>query len=320
MVFRGRAPTTAVAIAGTILSLLAAAPGAARAAFPGHPGLIVFNLTFHSRDQSTYSGGLYAIRPGQKHPRQLTTSPWDYDPSFAPSGKRLVFRRARRPSPGLYTLDLGSGRTTRLTSREDDLDPALGPKGIIVFSRFFSEGSYDLVLRTPNGRLRRLTSGAGHDGEAVFTPDGQRIVFSRDHARYVPLAGGSDASPQEELYSVGIDGNGPQAMRTTPHAKDFDISPNGSRLAFDLLGEVSEQQVESTIWTQRLEGSGRSLVSENAQFPAYSPDGHRIAYSNYEGVWLRRADGRGRRTRVLQAEYSEGEGALAIQPTWQPLP
>lgn len=304
-----------------LLCLSASVPPAADATFPGRPGVIVFNMITFQGDGGDYTGGLYALRPGQENPRQLTTNPWDYDPSFAPSGKELVFRRTNTPRPGIYTLNLRSGNAKRLTTAGGDLDPAFGPDGMVVFSRFVQKSGYDLFLRAPDGRLRRLTSDNGSDGEAVFTPDGKRIVFSRSYVQPELLARAA-AAPTDGLYSIRIDGTGLRRIGGLLSASSFDISPDGRYLVYDVLGKVTENSVETRVWRKQLSGGGRRLVSADASSPTYSPDGRKIAYSNYDGLWMRRADGRGGRTLVLKTEYApfEAGAQLIVQPAWQPLP
>lgn len=255
--------------------------------------MIVFNLlSFPGGGEPT--GGLYMIRPGQEQPHQLTANPEDYNPSFAPSGKQLVFRRTSSVdvgSSGIYTLDLSSGRTTRITYRGSDQDPAFGPHGMIVFSRFSSQSrSYDLFLRTGNGRLRRLTLTEATDGSPVFTPDGRRIVFSRRYGHAVLDRLERRVRPPA-LFSIRVDGTGLHLIGK-PRNEDFDVSPDGHHLAFAGVGGLS-----------------------------FSPDGHKIAYATQEGLLLRHADGQGKPTLLLAADYHGHEkGQLLIQPAWQPLP
>lgn len=57
-------------------------------------------------------------------------------------------------------------------------------------------------------------------------------------------------------------------------------------------------------------------------YSGYSPDGLEIAYTNYQGLWLRRADGKGYPALLFGAHYlpQQADGSLVIQPAWQPLP
>lgn len=323
---RKRGMIAAVAVA--VLGLFAAVPGPALATFPGRPGLLVFNLTFHGSDHSTFAGGLYSIRPGQKHPRLLTSNPLDYEPSFDPSGKRLVFRRLAAPPRdssinGLYALDLSNGTTTKLTSGQSDKQPSLGPDGMVAFSRFSSDGgSYDLFLRTRSGNLRRLTSDTVADEEPVFTPDGDRIIFTQVERHIVALKRTGEESQGDGLYSIRTDGSRLRKLGDLQGPRDLDISPDGRSLAFDMPGGNSGGLPEYDVWTKRLAGGKPKRVSRGGWFPTYSPAGDTIAYANYSGLWTRKISGPSRPKLLLKAEYlpMEGEGKLLVQPAWQPLP
>lgn len=271
-----------------LLCPLACASPVAQATFPGRPGLIVFNKIEAHGGGEEITGGLFAIRPGGQRPRQLTTNPRDYGPSFEPSGKRLVFQRFDDPGSGIYVLDLRTGRTRKIASHRSDQGAAFGPNGMIVISRFI-DGSYDLVLCTKDGKVRRLTSGEGRDSEAVFTPDGKRLVFTREYRKVVALSH-RRAAPSEGIYSIRVDGTGLRFLRTVKQGGfELDVSPNGRR-----------------------------ITSKGS----FSPDGRKLAYADGKGLWLRRLDGRGKPALILKANYDrfDGTGELLIQPAWQPLP
>jgi Tol biopolymer transport system component len=282
-----RIASSGAASALVLLCLLALASPLAQATFPGRSGLIVFSRVELHGNGEEVTGGLFAIRPGDDQPQQLTTRPRDYDPSFAPSGKRLVFRRFDDPGSGTYVLDLETGTAKQVASHVGDQSPAFGPKGMIVISRFIDD-SYDLVLRTRDGKLRRLTSDDGRDSQPVFTPDGERIVFHRDYRKAVALSQ-QTPSEREGLYSIRVDGTDLKFLRAADmDGFDLDISPDGRR------------------------------ITSKASF---SPDGRKLAYANHEGLWVRRADGKGSPTLLYGADYGShqpGE-SLLIQPVWQPL-
>lgn len=140
-------------VATAALCLFAIVAPSARATFPGRPGLVVFSKVELHGDGAEVSGGLFAIRPGQTQPRQMTSNPMDNDPSFAPSGKQLVFRRSGSSGGGIYVLNPNTGETKRVASHQSDLDPAFGPRGMIVFSRFVDGSSYDLSCEREAGRF-----------------------------------------------------------------------------------------------------------------------------------------------------------------------
>jgi Tol biopolymer transport system component len=315
---RGKSLTALVL---AVLCLLAFVPNQAQATFPGRPGLIVFNHITAIDDHYEYVGGLHAIKPGWSHPRQLTDEGWDDEPSFAPSGKRLVFRRASGPEPGIYMLDLDSRRTRRLTSQEDDRSPAFGPRGKVVFSRLTSEdGSYDLFLRTPAGRLRQLTSAPADDVDPVFTPDGTRIVFTQDHLGDIPTG---EPRPASKIYSIRADGEGLREIEGLDEASRVDISPDGRNLVFRKPRRLPNGEVGLGIWTRRLDGGKSRLITDMGITPVYSPTGRGIAYEFFRELRLHSVD-RPDKDRLLFKSNLPGphvlEAKLTTELAWQPLP
>ena len=265
----------------------------------------------------TETGGLYALRPGTGTARQLTNNPRDFEPSFAPSGKKLVFVRSHGLAPGLpypinsiSTLDMRTGAVKQLTDGYFDLDPSFGPHGMIVFSRYepISRTTY-LVLRTADGRLHRLTNGAGNDHFPVFTPNGRRIIFARDREGL-----------KTTLLSIRPNGRGLHRLGYQ-WASDLDISPDGRLLAFNGVRELPSGQRSYGSWTWPVSGGPLRLLAYSGSRPAFSPDGRQIVYSNHAGLWLRPAHRHGPVRQIFTAEFELecSYGAAAIDPTWQPL-
>ena len=312
----------AALIASAMLLLLIAAP-AADAAYPGRPGLIVFSLTFHEGNESgtggTETGGLYALRSRKGKARPLTDNPRDVEPSFAPSGRKLAFVRRGEQVPGqpyettsISTLDLRTGAVRQLTSGYDDLDPSFGPRGMIVFSRYRpADNSNQIVLRAAGGRLRHLTSGDANDRYAAFTPNGKRIVFVR--AR-------DQEWPRTALMSMRLNGRGVRTLGHQRVASYLDISPSGRLLAFNAVHELANGQLSAGSWTWPVSGGPLRLLASSGSHPAFSPRGDKLVYSNNAGLWVRPAL-HGPPRQIFQADYDfeSGNGALAQDPTWQPL-
>jgi len=316
-----RSSVATLAIAA--LCLLGLLPQAAEATFPGRPGVIVFTRISFENGRADPAGGLHAIRPDGSRLRQLTDNPTDYEPSFAPSGTRLVFRRFGREVPnGLYELNMRTGKTKRLVPTVNgDQDAACGREGMAAFTRF-TESSYDLFVRLHNGKIRRLTrTTVAKEREPVFTPDGERIVFVRDYRRHqfaLPSAA-SGPLPRDRIYSIRTDGTGLRFLGSPQGARDLDTAPSEREIVF---GGLWSAQSRAGIWSLRLPRGGRRLVAESESRPAFSPGGKKIAYTNYSGVWVRGVDGRGRPRQVLDEEYKpmEGGGKLIVGTAWQPLP
>ena len=110
---------------------------------------------------------------------------------------------------------------------------------------------------------RRLTAGAGWEGQPAMSPDGTMVAYT------------SDAAGNPDLWVIRPDGGDPLQL-THDAAADTDPAwfPNGSAIAF-----VSDRDGAPAIWQiPQLGGSAVMLVSDAAH-PEISPDGTRIAFS-----------------------------------------
>jgi Tol biopolymer transport system component len=118
--------------------------------------------------------------------------------------------------------------------------------------------------------LTRFTLGAAVERSPVWTPDGQRLVFS------------SDREGSRNLFWQSADGTGPVARLTnTANLKEpFSVSPDGKRLVF------GEQVQRFDLWTLALGDEPRPQLLLQPRFgdrdAEISPDGRWLAYSSDE--------------------------------------
>jgi Tol biopolymer transport system component len=121
------------------------------------------------------------------------------------------------------------------------------------------------------------------------------------------------ASVQGDLWVVEADGS--HRRRLTDSGEGVDSSPtwspNGRRVAFRTSRGQSPPGVDpSNIFVINADGSGERQLTPargaaaGGLFPAWSPDGSRIAYSNGSGINLVRPDGSGRRQLGVAGECS----------------
>jgi len=294
---------------GVALCVVAALPQVATAAYPGRPGVIVFSLGQFGGPHS--SGELYSIRPWQSEPRQLTWNDSDSDPSFAPSGQRFAFLRSQPGKAGIYQYDLASSRVTRLVAGGSVGSPAFGRRGMIAFTRDTAIGR-DLFLRTADGKERRLTaSNDVKEEEPIFTPNGKRIVFLR-----------RGSLRDIEVWSIRVDGRDPRLVSNGRDQYTPDISPNGRWLALEnLISFLPVFELGTGIHQLPLRSDARRSGFGDAAYPAYSPGGGKIAFSNYEGIWLAQVGG-GSRSLIYRTWDGPPEmpGFWPNNLAWQPLP
>lgn len=128
-------------------------------------------------------------------------------PSFAPDGRRVVFRTFGHEGQGLRIMDLQSGLVTTLTTGYDNF-PLWSPRGDqIIFVRE-EKADFEIFSIRPDGKhLRRLTHSPGNDAHMAWSPDGEWIVFSSARMGFKDEALYTDApQPYGELFVMGHDG------------------------------------------------------------------------------------------------------------------
>ncbi len=276
-----------VAIACGVAMIEAAGP--AQAAFPGKNGKIAFVSTRDGNEE------IYVMDADGTNQTRLTTEPErDVHPMFSSDGKRLTFT-SRRPGgvidETIYVMDPvdvdpedGSG--DHLTK----LNPGSSPNFMSAFSPDGSQmafvrqegGDNEIWVMDPDGTNPvQLTDNTVHDARPVFSPDGEKIVYTRRDPNT------TDRSLRLlDVYVMNADGT-EQTRLTNAPANDTNprFSPDGQTIAFDSDRVAGSTRLGNPdIYVMNADGTEQIRLMSNSdateEFPAYSPDGKHLAFSS----------------------------------------
>lgn len=212
-----------------------------------------------------------------KQERRLTNRDTpEYDASWAPDGKRLVFC-AIAQSPGQGNLELCTVGVDDLTSRHligdsgklsHEESPAWSPDGKRIAFTSTREGNQEIYLIDADGQnLKRITQDPGLDAHPTWTPNGKQLLFA--------------TSRWGDLEIATVDPQGAQIQRLT-HQKGLDdypvCSPDGRTIAFTSL-----RSGDFEIYTMPRDGGLPTNVSNNPEidnFPSWTSTGDLSWISN----------------------------------------
>lgn len=208
------------------------------------------------------NGLVEAIAPG--HAMVTATAPWgkkasadifivgDLWLSSNRSGNYGIYQM-RAPGP-LQLLPV-------LVDNASNIQAALAPDRTQVAFSSNKGGSFDLyVMDADGGRVRRLTSSTGGEGEPAWTPDGSRIIYT--------VTSGTTT----QIASVTVDGRESRPLTTASGGNHSpSVSPDGRAIAF-----VSARDGNHAVYTMNLDGSNQRKLTRNSAretSPRYARNG-----------------------------------------------
>jgi TolB protein len=192
-------------------------------------GRIVFLSCPQAEDEQPECD-LVAIRPDGSDREKLAKLGFTFDLAVSPDGKRIVYSQLKGQSHyqdfELHVMNLDGGDHRQLTDDDTgDGSPAWSPGGArIAFVSNRAESARCLfhdcagytnelyVMDADGGDVTRLTETPHEEASPAWSPDGERIVYSRI----------LDENASHELYVVNADGSCPtKLMPGAPGAWDM---------------------------------------------------------------------------------------------------
>jgi Tol biopolymer transport system component/DNA-binding winged helix-turn-helix (wHTH) protein len=204
----------------------------------------------------------------------------DVNPVWSPNGRAIAFYRSATDGDGIFLVPALGGAERKLTETWANRF-AFGahtwlhwsPDGRwLVFSDKASAAEpFGLFLLSPNtGEKRRLTlppASTIGDCSPAFSPDGRQVAFVRVVSAVVG-----------EVYLVSVDGGEPKRLTFDGlGVSNLTWASGGREIVFS-----SRQSGKSRLFRIPVEGGAPQWLAASgneAQYPAYSPQGNRLAWT-----------------------------------------
>jgi serine/threonine-protein kinase len=208
---------------------------------------------------------------------------------------------AYKPDLSLVLVDRRGVARPLLPDRAEYTEPAFSPDGRVAVSiRAAVDDIWLFDPRRPG--LSRFTFGAGDNRRPVWTPDGNRIVFTWGHT-----------GARNLFWKTADGGSEPEQLLTGEHDQiPQSVSPDGTLLAY---WEANPNTLRD-IWLLPLRGERKPqpfmVTSFDEWAPKFSPDGRWIAYTSNESgraeIYVKAVQGTGGKRQI-----STGGG---MWPVW----
>jgi len=202
----------------------------------------------------------------------------------------------------------GSGKPSAPSGVSDTGGNRIDPASL-VGRITFSDDTFVYVVNANGSGLTRLTKGPTRDFDPAWSPDGKRIVFR------------SERDGSSQIYVMNADGTGQRNIsRTAEDNWGPAWSSDGAWIAFNSARGTGNTKMYGYVMTP--DGSDvRKLSDIWVEYPAWSPDGKRIAFMSmmpdafgtnphYE-IHVMNADGSG----LKRLTHAPGENGW---PAWSP--
>jgi len=222
-----------------------------------------------------------ANAPAIERTSQITRgSGLDNFPAISADGKLLAYSSDQSGSFEIYVKPIASdAREIQITAdANQNFQPAFSPDGQRLAFHSKTRGGI-WIAPVSGGTARQLTDFGSHP---EFSPDGSQIAFQT--GGLTDLGAASRTIPPSVLWTVAADGTNPRQLTQAGNPigghSSPRWSPDGSRVVFNV-----EDSSSFGFWSIRVRDGKLQKISSMGFDPVYAPDGKRIYYASFNGLW-----------------------------------
>lgn len=245
--------------------------------------------------------------------------------AFPGANGKVFFESTRTGSSQIFSMNPNGSEQTNITRDRtlNQANPAVSPNGRLIAYQYAREV---WVMKVDGTNKRRVVANAGTDPTPSWSPNGKKIVFSKNRS---------------DIWVVNADGTGQKQLTFTPNHQEYDpaYSPDGTKIAYTLSGSGGLCN-GTCIYSMSAGGKGqRNLTPEKnvkcadgtsfshdvvSQHASWSPNGSRIAFQGAGGctaegsvtgglnIWRMNPDGSAKR------QLTNDENTQDMQPAYSP--
>jgi len=291
--------------------------------------LAVLPVTGYDIDKNKGDTDLWLVPTKPGKPRQLTSGEAnDASPAWSPDGTRIAFvsKRGEDKQPQLYVIPFDGGEARRITNIPTGvMAPKWFPdsRRIAFLTQVWPDlNSWGEMEKRMQEREQPKMTAQVWDKAPISYWD-HFLDDRRTHVYAVGISGG-DPQPITRAAGVALD-------IAEPDATSYDISPDGTEIAFAADGDRSGIDPNFDIYVLPVDGgtTARNITSDNPAndvSPLYSPDGRSLAFrrQKVKDFYADRArlmlyDRRGDKLRSLTEEWDRSADGLVWAPDSQSL-
>jgi len=218
---------------------------------------------------------------------------------------KIAFASNRDGNQEIYVMNADGSGVTRLTDNPaEDHSPVWSPDGGTIAFVSNRNGNAEIYLMAADGRGQtNLTENPAEDYDPAWAGNGARLAFTTSR----------DDPIRTDIWVMNFDGSGQTKLRNFGVSPAW--SPDNSRIAgvfrFGGLTHLGVMPADASAEPQPLLQMGLS------NFPAWSPDGRRLAFENAESpenseILVINADGSN------LVNLTNNRDIIDLYPTWSP--